>query len=410
LLLAAFLILFGLQFTHSPNLRASWAVVQLHRWCDPFLKEIGSHVGAPWPAIRAWNFLPLAVALGILVLKAGIDGTFRRLRIQLRAANSRIKAEDRAGASVAPAATGTQRSLAPAVPVPSPEPAQTTGGIRKIGRYEIIGELGRGAMGAVFRASDPQLGRIVAIKMISIDNQSPEQVNEYKRLFYREARMAGKMCHPGIITIHDVGEDENGQPYLVMEYVEGTTLDDVLAPQTPGQAIPSPPRARLLDIAVQVADALDYAHRHSVIHRDIKPANILVTAEGKVKIADFGIAKQAGAQTTHTGQLVGTPAFMSPEQIEGGRVDSRSDIFSFGVVLYWMFTGNKPFPGQTIAEVAYKIMHTTPPRARSLNPDLPADLELIIARCLNKEPAGRFQTAGELMSLLDGVRTKEAAP
>jgi class 3 adenylate cyclase/tRNA A-37 threonylcarbamoyl transferase component Bud32 len=292
-----------------------------------------------------------------------------------------------------------------ALPTPAAPPLDEE--TQRIGRYEVIGELGRGAMGAVYKAKDPQIGRTVAIKMILMGNQPQEDIDQYKQRFYREAQTAGQMSHPGIVTIYDVNEDEHGQPYLVMEFIEGTTLDKLLAPQSPGKPAARRPIREALDIAVQVADALDYAHRRNIIHRDIKPANILVNIDGKAKIADFGIAKQVGTQMTHTGLLVGTPAFMSPEQITGGRVDNRSDIFAFGIVLYWMFTGSKPFAGQAITEVAYKVVHAMPTPIRQLNADLPAELDFIIARCLAKKPEERYQTARDLMLELDAVRVKQ---
>jgi len=258
----------------------------------------------------------------------------------------------------------------------------------------------------VYKARDPQIARTVAIKVILIGNQSPEVLADYLQRFYREAQTAGQMSHPGIVTIHDVGEDEDGQPYLVMEYVEGNTLAKLFAPDTPEQ--PGVPRSlrQILDIAVQVADALDYAHRRNVIHRDIKPANILITSEGRAKIADFGIAKLAGTQMTQTGLIVGTPAFMSPEQITGGAVDSRSDIFSFGILLCWMCTGNRPFAGESITEVAYRVVHTPPTPLREFNADLPGELEVVLSRCLAKKPEERFQTAGELANALEALRAK----
>jgi class 3 adenylate cyclase/tRNA A-37 threonylcarbamoyl transferase component Bud32 len=291
-------------------------------------------------------------------------------------------------------------------PVGGPASAPLDDGVQRIGRYEILGELGRGAMGAVYRARDPQIGRTVAIKMILMSNQTEEEVEQFKQRFYREAQTAGQMSHPGIVTIYDVNEDEYGQPYLVMEFIEGTTLDKVLAPAAPGQPPVRRPVRETLDIAVQVADALDYAHRRNVIHRDIKPANILVTTEGKAKIADFGIAKQVGTQMTHTGLLVGTPAFMSPEQITGGRVDNRSDIFAFGIVLYWMFSGVKPFAGQAITEVAYKVVHSMPTPLKQINADLPEELDTIISRCLAKKPEERYQSARDLMLELDALRVR----
>lgn len=282
-------------------------------------------------------------------------------------------------------------------------------GTRRVGRYEILQELGRGAMGVVYKARDPQIARTVAIKVILIGNQSPEVLADYLQRFYREAQTAGQMSHPGIVTIHDVGEDEDGQPYLVMEYVEGTTLDKLLVPSKPGE--PGPPRdlRQILAIAAQVADALDYAHRRNVIHRDIKPANILITSEGRAKIADFGVAKLAGTQMTQTGLIVGTPAFMSPEQITAGTVDSRSDIFSFGILLCWMCTGNRPFAGESITEVAYRVVHMPPTPLREFNADLPLELEALISRCLAKKPEERFQTARELTNDLEALRAKQPA-
>jgi class 3 adenylate cyclase/tRNA A-37 threonylcarbamoyl transferase component Bud32 len=316
--------------------------------------------------------------------RAGVDGTgggVRRTAVPVASAGVTL-------AGVAPVA---------------PAQAET----RHIGRYEVIGELGRGAMGAVYKARDPQIGRTVAIKMIVTANQTPEELEEYKRRFYREAQTAGQMSHPGIVTIYDVNEDEYGQPYLVMEFIEGTTLEKLLAPTGPGRTPTLRSLQESLDIAIQVADALDYAHRRNVIHRDIKPANILVTPEGKAKIADFGIAKMVGTQMTHTGLLVGTPAFMSPEQITGGPIDARSDIFSFGIVLYWMCTGTKPFAGQAITEVAYKVVHATPTPVRQLNADLPPDMEVIIARCLAKKPDERYQRGRDLANDLENLKARQ---
>ena len=301
--------------------------------------------------------------------------------------------------------TKTTKS-SPSVSGPASTPVDD--GVQRIGRYEVAGELGRGAMGAVYRARDPQIGRTVAIKMILMGNQTEEEIEQFKQRFYREAQTAGQMSHPGIVTIYDVSEDEFGQPYLVMEFIEGTTLDKLLAPQPQNQGKGSArrPMRDTVDIAFQVAEALDYAHRRNVIHRDIKPANILVTPEGKAKIADFGIAKQVGTQMTHTGLLVGTPAFMSPEQITGGRVDNRSDIFSFGIVLYWMFSGTKPFSGQAITEVAYKVVHSMPTPLRQLNAELPEELDDILNRCLAKKAEERYQSARDLAKDLDMLKSK----
>jgi class 3 adenylate cyclase len=285
--------------------------------------------------------------------------------------------------------------------------ATSDGVLRRIGRYEILHELGRGAMGAVYQARDPQIGRIVAIKVIMVGNQPSEVLDDYKQRFYREAQTAGQMSHPGIVTIYDMAENSDGNPYLVMEFVEGTTLDKMLAPQKPGEMMGPMSLKQKLDIAAQVADALDYAHRRKVIHRDIKPANILVTPEGKAKIADFGIAKMAGTQMTHTGLLVGTPAFMSPEQITGSDVDSRSDIFSFGVLAYWMLTGKRPFPGDAITQIAYKVVHAPPVPIRELNPDMPPEIEPVIFKCLAKKPDDRYATARDLAADLEALKARQ---
>jgi len=293
-----------------------------------------------------------------------------------------------------------------------------------IGRYEILEELGRGAMGAVYKARDPQIGRIVAIKVILTANLSKEDLEHYKERFYREAQTAGQMTHVGIVTIHDIAEDEKGQPFLVMEYVHGTPLHRLLAPPRTAQ----PGAVKLaegglsveqkLDIGIQVAEALEYAHRRCVIHRDIKPSNILIAeeetagdAEGpaarrlRAKIVDFGIAKLAGTSQTQTGYIMGTPAFMSPEQVSMSGVDSRSDIFSLGGVLYWMFTGEKPFPGESLTQVTFKVVFGAPLPAKYLRPELPEDLDVVLSRCLAKNPEDRYPTARDLANDLELVKT-----
>jgi class 3 adenylate cyclase len=304
-----------------------------------------------------------------------------------------------AGATMGP---GSAAAGLPRMPAP--------GQLRKIGRYEIQSELGRGAMGAVYKARDPQIGRTVAIKIILMTNQTPEAAEEYKKRFYREAQTAGQMSHPGIVTIYDVNEDEYGQPFLVMEFIEGMTLESLLAPAKAGERKLRPPLKQLIDIGAQVSDALDYAHRRNVIHRDIKPANILVTGDFKAKIADFGIAKLAGTTMTQTGLLVGTPAFMSPEQITGRPIDSRSDIFSFGIVLYWMFTGKRPFPGDAITEVAYKVVHAAPQPLREVDASLPPDLDDILGRCLAKKPEERYASAAEITAAFEVLKAKQLIP
>ena len=294
----------------------------------------------------------------------------------------------------------TPTQWTPPTPPLTPPPPPVSDGVQRIGRYEILEEIGRGAMGAVYKAQDPQIGRTVALKVILTRDLPPGDLAVYKERFYREARAAGKMTHPGIITVHDIAEDAYGTPYLVMEYVEGKTLDLLSSPAA-GERMEF---SRCLEYAIQVAEALDYAHRHGVVHRDIKPANILITPGGQAKIADFGVAKLIGTQYTQVGQVLGTPAYMSPEQLTGAAVDARSDLFSFGVVLYWLLTGEKPFAGDTITAITYKVVHTTPLPPKQLNPALPAEVDTVLLRCLAKNAAERYQNARDLITDLQTVK------
>ena len=276
---------------------------------------------------------------------------------------------------------------------------------QKIGRYEIVEELGRGAMGTVYRAKDPAMDRVVAVKTIISVVLESQQGDEFRERFYREARAAGGLAHPGIVPVFDVGEHE-GVPYLVMEFISGRTLADSV---NRGERLSID---RICEMGQKIAEALGYAHQHGVVHRDIKPANILLTsreAHGieRPKITDFGVAKMAEGHTTMTGQMIGTPAFMPPEQFTGATIDGRADIFSLGVVLYWMATGEQPFPGESLTAVSYKVVHTEPVPPSKLNPSVPPGLENIILKCLQKNPAERYQTGEELARDLGQLRTGE---
>jgi serine/threonine-protein kinase len=275
----------------------------------------------------------------------------------------------------------------------------------KIGRYEILAELGQGAMGTVYKARDPMMDRTVAIKVIRTTGLPPTELQRYKQRFQREAMTAGKMSHPGIVTIYDISEDEAGHPYMVMEFVEGDVLYNQLHPDEKGKLPQRPPLARSLDIGIQIAEALAYAHGRGVMHRDIKPANILVTPEGRAKIADFGVAKLTGTEGTATARVVGTPAYMSPEMCTGGTVDARTDIFSLGAMLYWMTTGEKPFPGDTISAVAFKVVYEQVVPPRQIDPAISAELESILVRCLAKNPNQRYPNAAELAKDLTALKT-----
>jgi len=278
----------------------------------------------------------------------------------------------------------------------------------KIGRYEIVEEKGHGAMGAVYLARDPAMDRIVAVKTIHAVALSGPQGKEYRERFYGEARAAGRLAHPGIVPVFDVGE-QDGLPFLVMEYIEGQTLADAARS---GQRYSL---ERVCELCQQIAEALGYAHKHGVVHRDIKPANILLTSKEKYgierpKITDFGVAKLAASQLTTTGQLLGTPAFMPPEQFTGAVIDGRSDLFSLGVILYWLAAGDQPFPGETVTAVSYKVVHTEPVPPRRFNPAISAAFEQAILKCLAKDPAARYQTGEELAQHLGAIRGGRATP
>jgi serine/threonine protein kinase len=263
---------------------------------------------------------------------------------------------------------------------------------KNLGRYRIEAEIGRGAMGVVYRARDPQIDRWVAIKTISLFGQEPVEEQEYRERFLAEARAAGRLSHPGIVTVFDAGEDpETREPYLVMEYITGQPLSLSMA-----GADRRLPLAKALGIALQVAEALDYAHSQGVIHRDITPTNILITEEGHAKVTDFGVARLKHAAPTPNGLVFGTPAYMAPEQWTGSEADSRSDLFSLGVVLYSMITGFRPFQGNSAQTLGFKVMNAEPLPATSFAAELPPALDHIINRALAKDPHERYQTGGEM--------------
>jgi serine/threonine protein kinase len=269
-----------------------------------------------------------------------------------------------------------------------------------VGRYEIDAELGRGAMGVVYRARDPRIDRTVAIKTVSLLGLAPDAEQEYRGRFVVEARAAGRLSHSRIVTIFDVAEDRYTQtPYIVMEYVSGRSLEDVLC--TENGTLP-------LDTALQVtqelAEALDYAHAQGIVHRDVKPSNIIVAEDGHPKIADFGIAKLNALDLPQTGRTLGTPAYMSPEQLRGDPVDGRSDLFSLGVILYRLLTGHRPFQGNSVLTISFKVVNRDPLRATAFNSELPPELDHVIARAIAKNPAQRYQTGIEMALDLQDLR------
>ena len=272
--------------------------------------------------------------------------------------------------------------------------------IAKAGRYEIVGELGRGAMGVVYKATDPVIGRPVAVKTIKISEQGTGLTRaELIARFQTEARAAGLLTHHNIVVVYDAGE-EDGLFYITMELVEGKSVQALL---DAGHAFPLP---RILRIMEQACNALQFAHENNVVHRDIKPANIMLTGDDTVKVTDFGTAKilQFGTvqQTAH---VMGTPSYMSPEQVKGRAVDGRSDIFSLGVMLYEMITGEKPFPGESITTVIYKIVNEEPVPPRTIDPTIHPGISASVMRALAKEPEERYQTCHELLEDLRNYRS-----
>jgi|SRR5579872_1362477 len=261
---------------------------------------------------------------------------------------------------------------------------------KQFGRYEIVSELGRGAMGVVYKARDPQIDRVVAVKTVSMWGQQPEEEEEFRLRFMNEAQAAGRLHHPGIVSVFDVGENpDNKDPYLVLEYVDGESLNRILSREKKLSL------ARALKLAEEVADALDYAHAQGVIHRDVKPGNILVTQDGHAKIADFGIAKLNLAHFTLPGRVLGTPAYMAPEQLSGEGCDGRSDVFSLGVILYTMVTGHSPFQGNSATTVCFKVANREPIAASALDMTLPPQLDAVISRAMAKDPKERYQRGAD---------------
>jgi eukaryotic-like serine/threonine-protein kinase len=258
----------------------------------------------------------------------------------------------------------------------------------RIGRYKIVSELGRGAMGVVYKAKDPVLDRTVALKTIIMGEDASGR-SEYQARFFLEAKAAGRLNHPHIITIYDYGE-EGDLAWMAMELLDGTELRSRMLEGTI-------PVAEAIDIAQQVAEGLGYAHEHGVVHRDVKPSNIMLMPRGKVKIMDFGIARmRASDLKTSTGVVLGTPRYMSPEQVAGAPVDHRSDIFSLGTVLYEMVTRTALFSGNDTPQILHNVASFQPIAPSRVNPEVPAMLDFVVARALKKEPDVRYQDAYEL--------------
>ena len=269
--------------------------------------------------------------------------------------------------------------------------------MEKIGKYQIIEELGKGAMGVVYKAFDPDINREVAIKTIRIHMISEDlEKEEIMKRFLREAQAAGKLQHPNIITIYDIGR-ENNMAYIVMQYIEGSSLQKMISS---GEKYAV---HRIIQLMSDLCDALSFAHQNGIVHRDIKPANILIDKNGKPYIVDFGVVHIEASTMTQEGTTIGTPSYMSPEQVMGKKIDNRSDVFSLGAILYELLTSKKPFGSESITTVIYRIIHEEPPSLTDVKQDVPPGFQHIINKALAKNPEGRYQTCNELSAELKAL-------
>jgi serine/threonine-protein kinase len=344
-----------------------------------------------------------------------VDNTYKdvgqRLRRLMDAERKPVPTAAPAG-RVPPAADKNRPAPAPASPVApkfiaggssaaSPAARATAGDVQKLGRYQLEREIGRGAMGTVYLGRDTAINRLVAIKAIPLASEFSEaELAEARARFFREAETAGRLNHPNIVTIYDVGE-ERGLAYIAMEYLKGRHLSDYATPDTLLE-----PR-KVLDLVARTAQALGFAHKQQVVHRDIKPANIMYDPSSDVlKITDFGIARLTGAGTTRTGIVLGTPSFMSPEQLEGRTVTGHSDLFSLGVSLFQLLTGQLPFTADSMTGLMQQIAEAPHPPLRALRPDLPACVDGIIDRALAKTPEARFESGAQMAAALEDCRSR----
>ena len=263
----------------------------------------------------------------------------------------------------------------------------------RYGRYEVQRELGRGAMGVVYLADDPVIGREVAIKVLSHAGLDDDEVSELQDRFRREFQSAGTLSHPNIVTVYDVGQEDH-QAFIAMEYVPGESLASLL------EADKDLSDKEIADLAYQIASGLDFAHKGGVVHRDVKPANLLLTWDGRTKIADFGVAKYMSATLTRTGTILGTPSYMSPEQVTGGKITGASDQFSLAVILYQLLTGQRPFNGESPTAILYQLVHEDPPSPQDLTPRRAPQVEGVLLRGLAKKPEDRFPSCTEMVEAL----------
>jgi serine/threonine-protein kinase len=271
--------------------------------------------------------------------------------------------------------------------------------LEHLGKYRIDSVLGKGAMGTVYKAFDPHIARVVALKTIRLELLGDDQHEQVIGRFKNEAQAAGRLSHPNIVAVYDYGEDADaGAAYIAMEFIDGTPLNTLLQTHPPRRL------AHALDWMRQLLQALEYAHSRGVVHRDVKPANLMITAQQHLKVADFGVARLDSSSLTQTGSMIGTPSYMSPEQFCGTLVDGRSDVFSAGIVLYQLLTGERPFSGSATM-VMQQILNQTPLPPSSLNPTLDPLLDAVIAKALAKRPDDRYASAQQF---LDALQTLDA--
>ena len=347
----------------------------------PLIEQMGS-------SRFAWGYATGLVGSGLWLTAAwvlnqsSLRDTFappkqtRRQEVQARPEDDEAGEEEEAAAPSEPTSTTATSTIVGYTP-------------GMLGRYKVLKELGRGAMGLVYLGKDPTIQRFVAIKTMRLDQiDNDDKLHDIKARFFREAESTGRLSHPNIVTIYDAGEEAD-LGYIAMELIEGTPLK-----QWARKPNLMPINEVLLTVAT-VADALDYAHQQGVVHRDIKPANIMLTKDRVVKVMDFGIAKMASTGKTQTNIVLGTPTYMSPEQISGKKVDGRSDIFSLGVVLFELLAGQLPFTADNVSAVLFSIAHHPHPAIQTLRPDLPPMVQEIVDRALQKEVPHRYRRADE---------------
>jgi serine/threonine-protein kinase len=338
---------------------------------------------------------------------ARIDNSYRDVNSRLKRLMDldRSKPKPAAAPVAAPAAAPAPAPPAaqPATPAPPAAAAGAAAGaeLQRLGRYQLEREIGRGAMGTVYLGRDTAINRLVAIKAIPLASEfSDAELVEARSRFFREAETAGRLNHPNIVTIYDVGE-ERGLAYIAMEYLKGrhlseyATANNLLEPR------------KVLEVIGRTAEALGFAHKQQVVHRDIKPANLMFDPSTDVlKITDFGIARLTGAGSTRTGIVLGTPSFMSPEQLEGRTVTGHSDLFSLGVSLFQMLTGHLPFTADSMTGLMQQIAEAPHPPLRAYRPDLPECVETVIDRALAKTPEARFDSGAQMAAALEDCRAR----